>query len=124
MGAFAPYDEVAVYTYSSTVSQVSDFAGASKIERAPESDEDGTWRQQWSAGVERSAGQRADYQRSAGGKSRPSPYIRRRKESHVLNDAILQAALDLRKRDRTRRKIIFVISDGREYRQQGQLQRC
>ena len=37
------------------------------------------------------------------------------KESHVLNDAILQAALDLRKRDRTRRKIIFVISDGREY---------
>jgi len=37
------------------------------------------------------------------------------KEAHVLNDAILQAALDLRKRDRTRRKIIFVISDGREY---------
>ena len=36
------------------------------------------------------------------------------RESHVLNDAILQAALDLRKRDRTRRKIIFVISDGRE----------
>jgi VWFA-related protein len=37
------------------------------------------------------------------------------KESHVLNDAILRAALDLSKRDRTRRKIIFVISDGREY---------
>jgi VWFA-related protein len=36
------------------------------------------------------------------------------KESHVLNDAILKAALDLSKRDRTRRKIIFVISDGRE----------
>ena len=33
----------------------------------------------------------------------------------MLNDAILQAALDLRKRDRVRRKIIFVISDGREY---------
>jgi VWFA-related protein len=37
------------------------------------------------------------------------------KEAHVLNDAILRAALDLSKRDRTRRKIIFVISDGREY---------
>jgi len=37
------------------------------------------------------------------------------KEAHVLNDAILQAALDLSQRDRTRRKIIFVISDGREY---------
>ena len=37
------------------------------------------------------------------------------KEAHVLNDAILRAALDLAKRDRTRRKVIFVISDGREY---------
>ena len=36
------------------------------------------------------------------------------RESHVLNDAILQAALDLRKRDRTRRKVIFVISNGHE----------
>ena len=37
-------------------------------------------------------------------------------ESHVMNDAILKAALDLTKRDKTRRKVIFVISDGREYR--------
>jgi VWFA-related protein len=36
-------------------------------------------------------------------------------EAHVLNDAILRAALDLSKRKRTLRKIIFVISDGREY---------
>jgi VWFA-related protein len=32
----------------------------------------------------------------------------------VINDAILEAARDLSKRDRARRKIIFVISDGRE----------
>jgi VWFA-related protein len=38
------------------------------------------------------------------------------KESHVLNDALVQATLDLSKRDRTRRKVIFIISDGREYR--------
>jgi VWFA-related protein len=37
------------------------------------------------------------------------------REAHLLNDAILAAALDLSKRDRTRRKILFVISDGREY---------
>lgn len=37
------------------------------------------------------------------------------RESHVLNDAILTAALDLSKRDRTRRKILFVVSDGHEY---------
>src|SRR5207253_109960 len=35
-------------------------------------------------------------------------------ESYVLNDAILRAAQDLTRRDRTRRKIIFVVSDGRE----------
>ena len=36
------------------------------------------------------------------------------KEAHVLNDAILRAALDLSKRDRARRKVIMIISDGRE----------
>ena len=34
--------------------------------------------------------------------------------ARVMNDAILMAARDLSKRDRARRKIIFVISDGRE----------
>jgi VWFA-related protein len=37
------------------------------------------------------------------------------REPHVLNDALVAAAVDLRKRDRARRKVIFVISDGREY---------
>jgi VWFA-related protein len=38
------------------------------------------------------------------------------KQSRVLNDAVLAAAMDLGKRDKSRRKIIFIISDGREYR--------
>jgi VWFA-related protein len=37
-------------------------------------------------------------------------------QSRVLNDAMLRAALDLSKRPRDRRKVIFIISDGREYR--------
>ena len=37
-----------------------------------------------------------------------------RREAKVLNDAILAAALDLAKRDRKRRKMIFIISDGAE----------
>ena len=37
------------------------------------------------------------------------------KDVSVLNDAILRAALDLSKRNRANRKIIFVISQGREY---------
>ena len=36
------------------------------------------------------------------------------REFYVLNDAILRAAQDLSKREKTRRRIIFVISDGRE----------
>jgi hypothetical protein len=35
-------------------------------------------------------------------------------ESFVLNDAILRAAQDLSRRPRDRRRIIFVVSDGRE----------
>jgi VWFA-related protein len=36
------------------------------------------------------------------------------REARVLNDAILEAALDLSKRDRALRKVIFVVSDGQE----------
>jgi VWFA-related protein len=114
VGSFAPYDEVALYTYSSTVSQVSDFGGVTrklgailnqiKTERGANN------------GVPVLNGPLANgpiingVPVGSGTENVNTPP----RESHVLNDAILQAALDLRKRDRTRRKIIFVISDGRE----------
>ncbi len=34
--------------------------------------------------------------------------------SRVLNDALLQAALDLGRREKARRRVIFIVSDGRE----------
>jgi VWFA-related protein len=43
---------------------------------------------------------------------RPIPTVER--ESKVLNDAILEAAEDLARREPTRRKVLFVISDGQE----------
>src|SRR5580692_8794856 len=115
IGAFAPYDEVAIYTYSSTVSQVSDFAGASrkltallnqmKTERGRNN------------GVAVLNGPLANGPVINGIPvgSPTEPVNTPPKEAHVMNDAILQAALGLRNRDRTRRKVIFVISDGREY---------
>lgn len=116
VGAFAPYDEIALYTYSSTVSEVSDFMAASrkltalfneiKTERGHEN------------GVPVLSGPLAPNGPIINGipvGSPTQPVYTPPKEAHVLNDAILRAALDLRKRDRTRRKIIFVISDGREY---------
>src|SRR5208283_2354429 len=92
-GAFAPYDEVALYTYSSTVSQVTDFMAVTSGPLAP----NGPIINGMPVGQP------------------TQPVYTPPKEAHVLNDAILRAALDMRKRDRTRRKIIFVISDGREY---------
>jgi VWFA-related protein len=116
VGAFAPYDEVAIYTYSSTVSEVSDFAGASKrlvavLNRMRT--EHGSY-----DGPPVLGGPLAGNGPIINGVpvgSPTEPVYTPTKESHVLNDAILQAALDLRKRERARRKIIFVISDGREF---------
>jgi len=115
VGAFAPYDEVAIYTYSRTVSEVSYLAGVTK---------------KLTAVLNQMKTERGNYNGPpvlggplAGGPiingvpvgSPTEPVYTPPKEAHVLNDAILQAALGLRKRERTRRKIIFVISDGREY---------
>jgi VWFA-related protein len=115
VGAFSPYDEVALYTYSSTVSQVTDFTGASqkltavlnqmKTERGHNN------------GVPVLSGPLATNGPIINGVpagSPTAPVYTPPKEAHVLNDAILEAALDLSKRDKTRRKVIFVISDGRE----------
>jgi VWFA-related protein len=115
VGAFAPYDEIALYTYSSTVSEVSDFAEPTqkltallnqmKTERGH------------SNGPPILSGPLAPNGPIINGVpvgSPTEPVYTPPKEAHVLNDAILRAALDLSKRSRTRRKIIFVISDGRE----------
>jgi VWFA-related protein len=114
-GAFSQFDEVAIYTYSSTVSRVSDFA---------------TVGQQLTAvlnQIKTYSGRNNGPPVTGGplGPQGPSinghpvdspiqPVITPPKQAHVINDAILMAARDLSKRDRTRRKIIFVISDGRE----------
>jgi VWFA-related protein len=115
VGAFAPYDEVALYTYSSTVSEVSDFAAptqklATLLDRMKtESGQPN--------GVPVLSGPLAPNGPIINGVpvgSPTEPVYTPEKETHALNDAILLAALDLSKRERTRRKIIFVISDGRE----------
>lgn len=114
-GAFSQFDEVGIYTYSSTVSQVSDFTTVS---------------QQLTAVLNqiKTYSGRNNGPPVTGGPLGPQgptinghpvdspiqPVITPPKQSHVINDAILRAARDLSKRDRTRRKIIFVISDGRE----------
>ncbi len=116
VGAFAPYDDVALYTYSSTVSQVSGFMeptpkltalfNQTKMDRGREN------------GVAVLSGPLAPNGPIINNipmGSPTEPVYTPTKQAHVLNDAILRAALDLRKESRERRKIILVIGDGREY---------
>lgn len=114
-GAFSPFDEVAIYTYSSTVGRAADFSAVGKQLTA-------TLNQ-----IKTYSGTNNGPPVTSGPLGPQGPMINGLpidvpstpvstppKVARVLNDAILMAARDLAKRDRTHRKIIFVISDGRE----------
>jgi VWFA-related protein len=115
-GAFSPYDEVALYTYSSTVSQVTDFSG--RPERLTAALNELKLVRGHANGPPVLGGPLGPGGPTINGAPPGGPVIAPvntpPREAHVLNDAILRAALDLSKRDRTRRKVILVISDGRE----------
>src|ERR1700730_3440786 len=114
-GAFSQFDEIGIYTYSSTVGRVADFTGVGKQLTA-------TLNQ-----VKGYSGANNGPPVTSGPLGPQGPYINGHpidtpvtpvsappKVARVLNDAVLLAARDLSKRDRARRKIIFIISDGRE----------
>ncbi len=119
IGAFTEFDELAVYTYGNIVRTRQDFLGAQsektaatlntvrKIEGMPSgpaiSDSPMT------IGPSVNGRQFPDT-----GRDIPSMENRAYPESAVLNDAVLQASADLGHRDPTRRRILFIISDGRE----------
>jgi VWFA-related protein len=116
-GAFSEFDEVSIYAYSNTVSQISGWGAAGqKLSETLD-------------GLRAVRGRNNGPPVTSGPLGPQGPTINNQpvdaaaptvytpqQESHVLNDAVLKAALDLAKRDRSRRKVIFVISDGREYR--------
>jgi len=114
VGAFSPYDEVVLYTYSSTVSQLTDFTGRSeRLTTALNSMK----LVRGNNGPPVLGGPMASGPTVNGapvGGPVIAPVNTPEREGHVLNDAILRVALDLSKRERTRRKVILVISDGRE----------
>ena len=118
-GAFSEFDELSVYTYSNTVGQLTGW-GAVGPALANRLDELSTVRGQnngppVTGGPLAAGGPMINNVPVESGTARP---VAATQPARVLNDAILRAATDLAKRDRMRRKIIFVISDGREYRSQ------
>jgi VWFA-related protein len=116
-GAFSQFDEVSIYTYSSTVGRMADFGAAGKRLDAVlnqlktvRGENNGVPVLGGPLGPQGPMINNIPVDRSI-----PTP-ISPGKQARVLNDAILAAALDLGKREKSRRKIIFIISDGREYR--------
>jgi VWFA-related protein len=116
VGAFSPYDEAALYTYSSTVTQVTDYSG--RPEKLTAALNQMKLVRGRNNGPPVLGGPLGPGGPTVNGAPVGGPVIQPvntpPREAHVLNDAILRAALDLSKRDRTRRKVIFVISDGRD----------
>ena len=115
-GAFSEFDEVSLYTYSTSVSRVTDFdAAGRRLQAALDSLKMVTGRNNGppvTSGPLGPQGPMVNGRPIEGGAPRTTNPP---KESHVLNDAIVAASLELRKRDRARRKVIFIVSDGREY---------
>ena len=119
IGAFSEVDEVALYRYGHTVQQISGFAGAASVSTASVNRIKRPGRQGGPpmtggpfGGGPSINGHSVNDPNANGGKAGDVQTPPR--EYYVLNDAILRAAQDLSKRDKTRRRIIFVISDGRE----------
>ena len=114
-GAFSQFDEVAIYTYSNKVGQTSDFTSVGKQLTAVMNEiktYSGT-----NNGPPVTDGPLGPHGPVINGRPMDSPMTpvsTPPRVAHVMNDAILTAARDLSRRERTRRKIIFVISDGRE----------
>jgi VWFA-related protein len=116
-GAFSQFDEVAIYTYSTTVGRMADFGAVGKRLdaslnqlKADRGENNGVPVMGGPLGPQGPMINNIPVDRSI-----PAP-ISPAKQARVLNDAILAAALDLGQRSKGRRKIIFIISDGRESR--------
>ena len=123
-GALAPYDEVAVFSYNNGAQERTSFTGAQSsrlpavlaLTKETGSEIEAPVNSGPLAGCNiRENGNCVDPNlqpgRSAGS---VSGVITIPKEIHTLNDAILAAAKELSSRPKGRRRIIYVISDGKE----------
>jgi VWFA-related protein len=124
-GALTPYDEISVFTYNNGAQNRSGGFTGGQSARVPF-----ILSMTKSAGTEmvvpvndgpfascnvRANGNCVDPNLQSGRSAGNGTFITIPKEIHTLNDAILAAAKDLSSRPKGRRRIIYVISDGKEY---------
>jgi VWFA-related protein len=125
-GALAPYDEVAVFSYAHGTKEWTTFTGAQgnrlpavlALAKTTGSDPGvafgGGGPLSMSCSITQN-GNCFDPTLQAGGSTGNASVFAPPKELHQLNDAILQAAKELSTRPKERRRVIYVISDGKEY---------
>jgi VWFA-related protein len=123
-GALTPYDEVSVFSYNNGAQERTGFTGAQSgrlpavlaLTKETGRDmlvpvNDGPM-----AGCNvRQNGNCVDPNIQSGRSAGNGTWMSIPKEPHTLNDAILLAAKELSTRPKGRRRIIYVISDGKEY---------
>ncbi len=124
--AFAAYDEVAVFTYNNGPKMQTAFTGGQSA-RLPAVIEQSksTGREPYyyapgeglGGGININGGQQEHINplTTGHGPGSPQGVAQVPRESHTLNDAILEAAKATAKAARGRRRVIYVISDGKEY---------
>jgi len=124
-GAFTPYDEIAVFTYNNGPKMVTAFtAGPSArlTQALDRSKQTGREPMMYSSGpLSQNISINGGQDRYTDPNTNPShgtsqlgiPNVPR--DVHTLNDAILEAATALAKTAPGRRRLVYVISDGREY---------
>jgi VWFA-related protein len=125
-GAFTPYDEVAVFTYNNGPRKRTDFtAGQSPrlnfvLDQSRTTGRDAIWADTsgpMSQNISLNGGAQSYIDpntNSSHGRSMSNTLTVPR-EVHTLNDAILEAAIATSKAGPGRRRVVYVISDGKEY---------
>jgi VWFA-related protein len=122
-GALTPYDEVAIFTYANGTQERSTFTGAQSARLPFVLSMTKTAGTEMMVPVNSGAfgscsvtknGSCVDPNVQYGGATGNPDFITIPKEIHTLNDAILKAAQELSTRPKGRRRIIYVISDGKE----------
>ena len=121
-GAFTPYDEMAIFTYNNGPVLRTDYTGAQSPRVTAVINQSKTTGREAYLGTPdgpmsqtiNTNGKNFDPNTSPVRNS-ASTFQAPPKETHALNDAIYMAAQSLAKRPDGRRRIIYVVSDGKEY---------
>lgn len=123
-GALTPYDEIAIFSYNNGAQERTGFTGAQSgrvpavlaLTKETGREEMIPYNSGPMAGCNVHVnGNCADPNIQPGRSTGSGPFITIPKEIHTLNDAILAAAKELSTRPKGRRRVIYVISDGKEY---------